>query len=677
MPGKCRFQDVWLTNESWRLWLREGNDCFTAFCSFCKRKFDVSHSGISAIKSHERGLKHSQIDKNIKLGKQLTLHSFSGKPADTTNISNDNYNNTTARLQTASEPRSSSTSISKISITDSVTKAEILWSAFCVSTHISNRSGGLASDLFSLMFTDSCVAQKMKLHKDKVAYSITYGLGPHFSNLVAESARLSPFFALSIDESLNDVCQKQQMDIMVNYWALDEGRVCTRYLTSAFLETSSALDLLEKITICVAESNLSLENLIQLSTDGPNVNLKLICDLKNHMKNNLNINREILDTGSCSLHVVNGAYKTGHAKVDWKLNQFLRTLYKLFKNYPSRRAVYRQITGSSVFPKKFCSIRWTENCDVIRRCLEMLPNLKTYVKDIKQPPATENFTKLKEMVLGDKTLDAKLHFSAMIAEELEEFLVKFQKNAPLVPFLHQEVYGLMRSLADRFIKKNIMDTVTSSTKLKKIDVSCEANLKTFENIDIGFGARSCFKNVKEIDAHKFKLDCKKFLICVFQKLMEKSPLNKRVILGASCLNPTIMSSETLRISRIKIAIEEFVVHGQLTPAEGDVIMRQYKKFCENSVVQEHIKKFNWKKDKLDALFSKIFHNMKTEDVNPVLVLFVQRILTCFHGNAAVERSFSFNKGFLVENLQEKSLIAQRSVHDHINSLPGEASPIII
>ena len=36
----------------------------------------------------------------------------------------------------------------------------------------------------------------------------------------------------------------------------------------------------------------------------------------------------------------------------------------------------------------------------------------------------------------------------------------------------------------------------------------------------------------------------------------------------------------------------------------------------------------------------------------------------FHGNAAVERSFSFNKEFLVENLQEHSLIAQRSIHEY-------------
>lgn len=48
--------------------------------------------------------------------------------------------------------------------------------------------------------------------------------------------------------------------------------------------------------------------------------------------------------------------------------------------------------------------------------------------------------------------------------------------------------------------------------------------------------------------------------------------------------------------------------------------------------------------------------------------FFKIILVFFHGQADVERSFSFNKQFLVENLQEDSLIAQRSVHNFLEKL---------
>ena len=38
-----------------------------------------------------------------------------------------------------------------------------------------------------------------------------------------------------------------------------------------------------------------------------------------------------------------------------------------------------------------------------------------------------------------------------------------------------------------------------------------------------------------------------------------------------------------------------------------------------------------------------------------------------HGQSAVERGFSINKELLVENLQEKSLVSQRMVYDHIST----------
>lgn len=95
-----------------------------------------------------------------------------------------------------------------------------------------------------------------------ISYSITDGLGPYFTSIVARGARQSPFYALSIDECLNDICQKQQMDIMVNYWDSHENVVKTRYLTSAFLQKSSTVDLLEKVTSSIGEANLALDKLI-------------------------------------------------------------------------------------------------------------------------------------------------------------------------------------------------------------------------------------------------------------------------------------------------------------------------------------------------------------------------------------------------------------------------------
>lgn len=74
----------------------------------------------------------------------------------------------------------------------------------------------------------------------------------------------------------------------------------------------------------------------------------------------------------------------------------------MFNNYPSRRGVYTEITGSSVFPKKFCAVRWTENSAVIQRSIEMLPHLEKSIQEIEKSPETENSTVVKQFLTTDK-----------------------------------------------------------------------------------------------------------------------------------------------------------------------------------------------------------------------------------------------------------------------------------
>src|SRR5207245_1168219 len=102
--------------------------------------------------------------------------------------------------------------------------------------------------------------------------------------------------------------------------------VTTRYITSAFLGHTTAEDLLKGFnTAC---SGLNLESLLQVSMDGPNVNLKFLRLLKEEMQQNPN-HPVFLDMGSCGIHVVHGAFRTGFKKVEWKLEKFLGLLIQL------------------------------------------------------------------------------------------------------------------------------------------------------------------------------------------------------------------------------------------------------------------------------------------------------------------------------------------------------------
>ena len=59
--------------------------------------------------------------------------------------------------------------------------------------------------------------------------------------------------------------------------------------------------------------------------------------------------------GSCSLHVVHGAFQTGAQQTGWNIDSLLRSLYNLFHDAPARAEDFVNITGSTQFPRKFCS----------------------------------------------------------------------------------------------------------------------------------------------------------------------------------------------------------------------------------------------------------------------------------------------------------------------------------
>lgn len=73
------------------------------------------------------------------------------------------------------------------------------------------------------------------------------------------------------------------------------------------------------------------------------------------------------------------------------------------------------------------------------------------------------------------------------------------------------------------------------------------------------------------------------------------------------------------------------------------IKREYKNFIENKQVIVALENFDEKTDHLDVFFMNLFTKIKcSTDFED----FICRLMILFHGNAAVERSFSFNKQFL-------------------------------
>lgn len=313
MPSKKTvFNDDWLKPDihpDFAIWLKSvKEDSNKASCKYCNKTFSLSNMGIQAIKSHV-GPKHL---KNVRSGTQrqvqieTVFESLNPPVASTSSMVSENAE--------AEAPPSSSTPghISSYLVKENVTSAEILWALRLVNKRQSFHSLNEDNELFKRMFPDSQIAQGFAMKEKKAKYIISYGLAPYFRDLLQKSIDGLDSFVICFDEALNKISQRGQMDIHIRFWDKVLGRISTRYLNSVFMGHATAKDILVKFKEGI--SPLKIENILQISMDGPNVNWSFLNLLKAEKESEPN-DRKILDLGSCGLHVLNGALQTGHNNV--------------------------------------------------------------------------------------------------------------------------------------------------------------------------------------------------------------------------------------------------------------------------------------------------------------------------------------------------------------------------
>ena len=65
---KSSFQEIWLNNEKYSLWLQKDEDTSLARCKVCSKSFSVAAKGIKALDTHTNGAKHKDcLPKRIPL----------------------------------------------------------------------------------------------------------------------------------------------------------------------------------------------------------------------------------------------------------------------------------------------------------------------------------------------------------------------------------------------------------------------------------------------------------------------------------------------------------------------------------------------------------------------------------------------------------------------------------
>ncbi|XP_063243684.1 uncharacterized protein LOC134542976 [Bacillus rossius redtenbacheri] len=682
------FNDGWLCDQRFQPWLQKVEKDKHVFCSLCRSTLSSSNMGKRAVTSHLNGQKHksrsrvnSECDLRIFLKKSNTDASTSSQESSRFSQSEEslqenkcakdvNESENLSFLNTkeiVSQQSVTSRPLQSFLLKNENTKADILWCLLVVMNHWSVNSAGKAVQVFKAMFSDSSIAMNMRLQRTKISYTIVYGLAPYFHKELLQEISQCDFFVISFDESLNKIAQKEQMDIVIRFWSKSKDTVSTHYFTSVFLGHTTAADLIRSFKEAVSE--LDLRKLMQLSMDGPNVNIKFLADLK------ADLNRDpsdhvIMEIGLCGLHTLHNAFKVGMNSCEWKIFHFLHAIYNFFKDRPARRSDYTMFSGSTKFPVKFCNVRWLQNFEVAQRALEIIPNLKKYVEGVKENKKEPVMSGSYAAMVGgirDKLMPAKLAFFCFLVKEIEDFLECFQTDAPMAPFLHTELTNILMSLMKHFVKPETI----SSKSIASIDLSKSEALLHAKKVDVGYGTRDALRridSVKEIDILSFKQDCRTILQTTCKKIIIKSPLKFKLAKGITCCDPQmIVKSPQIAEQRLQMSLEVFVENYWLSGLEAQKIHSNFKEVFQSPEMLADLKNFRRKESRLDEFWTNF---VVKHDTSKELVTFIKMVLVFSHGNASVERGFTVNKDCLVENMHERSLIAQRQVWDGVQASGG-------
>ena len=149
-------------------------------------------------------------------------------------------------------------------------------------------------------------------------------------------------FVLMFDKSLNITTKSKQMDLQLRFWHY--GEVQSYNFGSQFMGHSRSQDLLDAVK----------QPSRAVSMDGPNMNLKFLNLLQQEQANVGG--RQLLTVGSCGLHTLHSAFKSGMCG-KWEV---MKALLMLFHNLPAQTN-FCEVRKFDPFPLPFHAHCWVEN----------------------------------------------------------------------------------------------------------------------------------------------------------------------------------------------------------------------------------------------------------------------------------------------------------------------------
>ncbi|XP_015930082.1 uncharacterized protein [Parasteatoda tepidariorum] len=561
----------------------------------------------------------------------------------------------TPSLSTPSTPPNSLKLLSLFSRRESSARAEIIWALKSVQSNFSPYACDDLKEIFSAMFPDA-VPEQFCLGKTKLSYLITEALGPYFhENLIAD-VKTSPY-SLLYDETTNNSNHKE-LQFALRFWSEDYQEIVCRHLKTVFIGHATANDIKKQIENALRESGLSLNKLLMLGSDGPNVNAKVWKMMNQNLIEERN--KGLIDIGTCNLHVIHNAFLKGIEEFGEVGKELIVDIYSFFKKYPARWEDFSSIQQKLCLEKnrfiKHSSTRWLTLGPAAERLLSQWLAVEEYFfKFIPlKNQSLMKCPKYKHISESLKYVDIKVElvFLTESAVLFEPFLKTFQKSEPLIHILYSEISELLKKIAGRICKTNEIDIhkVISDNQLLPIkDIYCSKQIKDLsmrfkdnEKMNFRHNMQKHYRAAFNYLIKKTCMDSGKFLF--YFKCVQPEEIAQPKSLNYAC---QIAKSLTfLGIDDLQIRDEWLILQSQLLSAN----------LGTNKLRIDHF----WR----DIIYAK---DSTGKVKYPTLRLFVKACLSLSHGNSDVERCFSISSRVLT---QEKASMSEKMLNARLNIKDG-------
>ena len=201
-------------------------------------------------------------------------------------------------------------------------------------------------------------------------------------------------------------------------------------------------------------------------------------------------------------------------------------------------------------------------------------------------------------------MTAKLHF-AFIASILKPFLVIFQTDNPMVPFLCDEFSNVSKRLIALMYKKEKIDEAKAVSKAMKEDWLKNKNNQMEEFlIDIRAAAKDDLSKAKVATEkkRKFRGECKLFVVNLLLKLQERVPIQYALVRSSSSINHNNVAIQAAPMSKRFVRLADLLYSLKfISSFIANNAKLHYDQFTKKVVVNEkdQFLSFDMRKQRVD------------------------------------------------------------------------------